>query len=525
MNNFSNSNKLSKLIDIGISLSKEKNINILLEKILNEARVLSNSDGGTVYLMSDENQKLSFEIMQTESLNIKFGGSAEPVPDYIYPVKLYNEDGSKNLNNVSAVCALKGKTINIKDAYENDNYDFSGVKGFDKKHNYFSKSFLNVPLKDHKDKVIGVLQLLNAQKDGKIISFSDEMVELVEALSSQASVALTNQLLIEEQKILFRSFIKLVVDALDKKDPVTGGHCNRVPLLTMMIAEYINSDTTKYKDYQFNEDEMDELFVAGWLHDFGKVATPDHIMNKSTKLQGLYDKIDQVKLRFEILKRDIELNFYKSKLSKIDTKEIDEQIKQVNEDFKFLEASNIGGEFMSEELQNRVHDIAKQKIKLDDKHCSILNEKEVDFLTIKRGTLSDEDRQIMENHVSLSYELLDKLPYPEHLKQVPFYAGCHHEKLNGGGYPNGYSGDQLPLQARIIAIADVFEGLTAPDRPYKEPYKLSKALDILKFMVNDGEIDPDLFNLLITKKLYLKYANEHLNANQIDSIDEKKLLS
>jgi len=525
LNNFSNSNKLSKLIDIGISLSKEKNINILLEKILNEARVLTNSDGGTVYLISNENQKLSFKIMQTESLNIKFGGSAEPVPDYIYPVKLYNEDGTKNLNNVSAVCALTGKTINIKDAYENDNYDFSGVKGFDKKHNYFSKSFLNVPLKDHKDKVIGVLQLLNAQKDGKIISFSDEMVELVEALSSQASVALTNQLLIEEQKILFRSFIKLVVDALDKKDPVTGGHCNRVPLLTMMIAEYINSDTTKYKDYQFNEDEMDELFVAGWLHDFGKVATPDHIMNKSTKLQGLYDKIDQVKLRFEILKRDIELNFYKSKLSKIDTKEIDEQIKQVNEDFKFLEASNIGGEFMSVELQNRVHDIAKQKIKLDDKYCSILNEKEVDFLTIKRGTLSEEDRQIMENHVSLSYELLNKLPYPDHLKQVPFYAGCHHEKLNGGGYPNGYSGDQLPLQARIIAIADVFEGLTAPDRPYKEPYKLSKALDILKFMVNDGEIDPDLFNLLITKKLYLKYANEHLNPEQIDSIDEEKLLS
>ena len=525
MNNFSNSNKLSKLIDIGISLSKEKNINILLEKILNEARVLTNSDGGTVYLISNENQKLSFKIMQTESLNIKFGGSAEPVPDYIYPVKLYNEDGTKNLNNVSAVCALTGKTINIKDAYKNDNYDFSGVKGFDKKHNYYSKSFLNVPLKDHKDKVIGVLQLLNAKKDGEIISFTDELVELVEALSSQASVALTNQLLIEEQKILFRSFIKLVVDALDKKDPVTGGHCNRVPLLTMMIAEYINSDTTKYNDCHFNEDEMDEIFVAGWLHDFGKVATPDHIMNKSTKLQGLYDKIDQVKLRFEILKRDIELNFYKSKLSKIDTKEIEEQIKQVNEDFKFLEASNIGGEFMSEELQNRVHDIAKQKIKLDDKHCSILNEKEVDFLTIKRGTLSDEDRQIMENHVSLSYELLDKLPYPEHLKQVPFYAGCHHEKLNGGGYPNGYSGDQLPLQARIIAIADVFEGLTAPDRPYKEPYKLSKALNILKFMVNDGEIDPDLFNLLITKKLYLKYANEHLNPEQIDSIDEEKLLS
>ena len=527
MNKFSDNKMLSKLIDIGIALSKEKNINILLEKILNEARVISNSDGGTVYLLTDDNKKLSFEIMQTESLGIKFGGSSEPVPDYIYPVKLYNDDGTKNINNASSVCALEGKTINIKNAYENKDYDFSGVKGFDKKHNYFSKSFLNIPLKNHKNKVIGVLQLLNPQKDDQIISFSDELVELVQALASQASVALTNQLLIDEQKELFRSFIKLVVDALDKKDPVTGGHCNRVPLLTMMIAEYINSDTNKYKNQSFSEDELDELFVAGWLHDFGKVATPDHIMNKSTKLQGLYDKIDQIKLRFEILKRDVELNFYKNMLSNsdIDKKLLDSQLQKINDDFKFLKVSNIGGEFMSEELQNRVHDIANQKIELDNQSSPILSNEEIDFLTISRGTLSKEDREVMENHVSLTYTLLDKLPYPDHLKQVPFYAGCHHEKINGEGYPNGYSGDQLPLQARIIAIADVFEGLTAPDRPYKEPYKLSKALKILKFMVNDGEIDSDLFKLFIKKKLYLKYADDKLNPKQMDDINEKELLS
>ncbi len=528
MNNFSNTNKLNKLIDIGIALSKEKNINILLEKILNEARVISNSDGGTVYLITDDNKKLNFKIMQTESLEIKFGGSSEPVPDYIYPVKLYNDDGSKNLNNVSAVCVLKAKTINIKNAYENDEYDFSGVKGFDKKHNYFSKSFLNVPLKDHKDKVIGVLQLLNAQQDGEIISFSDELVELVEALSSQASVALTNQLLIEEQKILFRSFIKLVADALEHKDAVTGGHCNRVPVLTMMFAECINADQTdKYKDFSFSEDEMDELYVAGWLHDFGKVATPDHIMNKSTKLEGLYDKINQIKLRFEILKRDVELNFYKNKLSdsNIDKELLNSQLQKIDDDFKFLETSNIGGEYMSEDLQKRVYDIAKQQIELDNQSSSILSESEIDFLTISRGTLSKKDREVMESHVSLTYQLLDKLPYPDHLKQVPFYAGCHHEKINGEGYPNGYSGDQLPLQARIIAIADVFEGLTAPDRPYKEPYKLSKALNILKFMVNDGEIDSDLFKLFITKKLYLQYADDKLNPKQMDDINEKELLS
>ena len=296
----------------------------------------------------------------------------------------------------------------------------------------------------------------------------------------------------------------------------------------MMLAECINLDKTdKYKDFSFSEDEMDELFVAGWLHDFGKVATPDHIMNKSTKLEGLYDKIDQIKLRFEILKRDVELNFYKNKLSNIDIDKelLDSKLKKIDDDFKFLEISNIGGEFMSEDLQKKVYDIAKQKIRLDNQSSSILSDGEIDFLTISRGTLSKEDREVMENHVSLTYELLDKLPYPDHLNQVPFYAGCHHEKINGKGYPNGYSGDQLPLQARIIALADVFEGLTAPDRPYKEPYKLSKALKILKFMVNDGEIDSDLFSLFITKKLYLKYADNELDPKQMDDINEKELLS
>ena len=524
---FTNSNKLKKLIDIGIALSREKNIDILLEKILNESRVISNSDGGTVYLVTDDN-KLNFKIMHTESLNIKFGGSADPVPDYFYPVKLYNENGNENLNNVSAVCALRGKVINIEDAYTNKQYDFSGSKGFDKKYNYRSKSFLTIPLKNHKDKVIGVLQLLNAKKNDKIINFSDELVELVEALSSQASLALTNQLLIDEQKILFRSFIKLVVDALENKDAVTGGHCNRVPLLTMIFAEHVNSDKTgKYKDFSFSEDEMDELSVSGWLHDFGKVATPDHIMNKSTKLQGLYDKIDNIYLRFEILKRDVELDYYKRKIDKniVDKNLINIKLQKIKDDFSFLEKSNVGGEFMSDKSQERIHEIAQQTINLENKKKSILSKGEVEFLTISKGTLSKKDREIMENHVSLTYKLLDKLPYPDHLSQVPFYAGCHHEKINGKGYPNGYSGDQLPLQARIIAIADVFEGLTAPDRPYKEPYKLSKALNILKYMVKDGEIDSDLFSLFITKKLYLQYAKDNLDPNQVDEINEKELLS
>ena len=521
-------NNLKKLIDIGIALSREKDINILLEKILNEARIISNSDGGTVYLVIDDGKKLNFEIMHTESLNIKFGGSSIAVPDTIYPVKIYNDDGTANIHNVAAVCALEGETINIDDAYTNKKYDFSGTKGFDKKNNYRSKSFLTIPLKNHKDKVIGVLQLINAKKNDDIIKFSDELVDLVEALSSQASVALTNQLLIDEQKNLFRSFIKLVAEALEKKDKVTGGHCNRVPVLTMMIAEEINSDKVGlFKKFLFSEDELDELYVAGWLHDFGKVATPEYIMNKATKLEGLYDKIDEIKFRFEILKRDIEIEYYKNIIEKIDldnNKVLNTKLEQINDDLNFLEKSNIGGEFMSDELQKRIRQIAKKNIMINGERKPVLDESEIDFLTISKGTLSQNDRKIMEDHVVLTYDLLSKLPYPDHLKEVPFYAGCHHEKINGKGYPNGYSGDKLPIQARIIAIADVFEGLTAPDRPYKEGYKLSKALTILKYMVDDGEIDKDLFNLFITKKLYLKYANEMISPDQIDSINEEELL-
>ncbi len=523
-----NPENLQKLIDIGISLSKEKNIDVLLEKILTEAREISNSDGGTLYLVSDDEKRLYFSIMQNASMNIFLGGSSNPVPDSIYPVKLYNpETGKENLNNISAACVLQGRTILIEDVYTNTEFDLSGPKGFDKKYNYHSKCFLNVPLKNHKGLVIGVLQLLNPMDNDKIISYNEDLIKLVESLASQASIALTNQLLIEEQKKLFKSFIQLVSEALEKKDKATGGHCTRVPNITMMIAEAINADKQgSYKKFRFNDEEMEELYVAGWLHDFGKVATPEYVMNKSTKLEGLYDKIDHIKIRFEVLKRDIKIKYYDLMHEKNkDLKdEMNKKIAKVDQDCKFLEECNVGGEFFTDELKQRVEKISEYKIYFNDSYMNILTEEEVDFLTLKRGTLSNSEMQVMQGHVSLTYELLDKLPYPKHLSKVPFYAGCHHEKINGKGYPNGYKGDQLPLQARIIALADVFEGLTAPDRPYKEGYKLSKAMNILKGMTLDNEIDKNIFNLFIQDKLYLKYAKEYINPSQIDKINEKDFL-
>lgn len=530
MNNSNiNSDNLQKLVDIGISLSKEKNIDILLEKILTEAREISNSDGGTLYLMSDDESKLQFRIIQNTSMNIFIGASKVSQNKY-FPVKLFDPvTGQKNLNNVSAVCALKGETIIIDDAYTNTKYDFSGAKGFDKKYNYYSKSFLNVPMKDHKNKVIGVLQLLNPIESKKIINYNKNIIKLIESLASQASIALTNQLLINEQKQLFKSFIQLVSEALEKKDATTGGHCNRVPNITMLIADAINLDNKdKFKDFKFKNDEMEELFVAGWLHDFGKVATPEHIMNKSTKLEGLYDKIDNISIRFEVLKRDIKIKYYtlmnnNSETSKLKS-EMTDKLNLIDEDLNFLKNCNMGGEFMSNELKERVKIISQYQIMYNNKLQNILSSEEIDFLTISKGTLSADDRVIMNRHVELTYELLNKLPYPKHLKKVPFYAGCHHEKINGKGYPNGYKGDELPLQARVIALADVFEGLTAPDRPYKEGYKLSKAMKILKHMTQDNEIDKDIFNLFIKQKIYLKYANENINSSQIDEINEEDLL-
>ena len=530
-NSNTNTDNLQKLVDIGISLSKEKNIDILLEKILTEAREISNSDGGTLYTMIDNDTRLKFNIMQNASMNVYEGGSNGPIStEKYYPVKLYHpETNEPNLNNMSAICALQGRTILVEDTYSEKKYDLSGPKGFDKKYNYYSKCFLNVPLKDHKNHVIGVLQLLNPMKNGELITYNNELVKLVESLASQASIALTNQLLIDEQKQLFKSFIQLVSEALEKKDASTGGHCNRVPNITMMIAEAINQDVKgEFKNFHFKEDEMEEIFVAGWLHDFGKVATPEHVMNKATKLEGLYDKIDHIKIRFEVLKRDIKIKYYDLMQSDKKNKklhlELDKKLNQISDDFDFLKECNVGGEFMSSELKNRVHKISNYKIVCNGELQNILSKDEVNFLTLERGTLDKNERKIMEGHVSLTYELLDKLPYPKHLKNVPFFAGCHHEKINGEGYPNGYKGDELPLQARIIALADVFEGLTAPDRPYKEGYKLSKAMSILKDMAFCDEIDKDLFNLFIKQKVYLKYAKKSINSSQIDDIDEKKLL-
>jgi len=528
-------NQISNMSAIGLALSKEKDMDKLLEMILLEAKRISNADGGTLYMMVDD-QRLRFSIMITDSLNIHMGGtSGKEIP--FYPVKLYMDDGQPNKTMIAANAGLTGDTINIPDAYKAKGFDFSGTKAFDEKTGYRSKSFLTVPLKNHEDEIIGVLQLLNAQdvKTKKVIPFSDNVQKSVEALSSQAAVAITNKNLIKDLEVLFESFIKLIASAIDAKSPYTGGHCSRVPEITMMLAESVNDiNDGPFAGIQFTDKEMYELKIAAWLHDCGKVATPEAVVDKGTKLETIYDRIHTVSTRFEVLKRDEEIKYLKKQLKiQKDDSLIENQkkealkkartlylkrIKQQEDDKSFIEESNVGGEFMSQDRKDRVNKIASYRWKDNGSPKPFFSEDEIYNLCISRGTLTPEERKIINDHIVVTIDMLEQLPYPKHLRNVPEFAGGHHEKLDGTGYPKGLNHSEMSVQAKIMAIADIFEALTARDRPYKKGKTLSQAMRILGFMKNDAHIDTELFEVFVKEKIYLKYAESFLDPEQIDEV-------
>ena len=527
--------QIQNLAHIGLALSKERDMDKLLEMILLEAKRIANSDGGTLYMMTDD-QRLKFEIIMTDSLNFHMGGtSGEDIP--FYPVKLYTDEGEENKSMIAAYVALTGETVNLPDAYKTKGFDFSGTKMFDEKTGYRSKSFLTVPLKNHEDEIIGVLQLLNAQtqKAKKIISFGADVQQMVEALASQAAVAITNKNLIRDLEALFESFIKLIASAIDAKSPYTGGHCARVPEITIMLAEAVASTKDgPFADIIFSEKEMYELKIAAWLHDCGKVATPEFVVDKSTKLETIYDRVNEVEARFSVIKRDEEIKRLKKELqiekdkslsSKEKVEKTDQlkkayrsKIRKLKSDLDFVKESNIGGEFMSGDKKERVHEIANYKWKPNGKMENFLSENEVYNLTIPRGTLTAEERKVINDHIVVTIKMLEELPYPKHLQNVPEFAGGHHETLDGTGYPKGLIKDEMSVQARIMAIADIFEALTARDRPYKKGKTLSQAMRILGFMKNDAHIDADLFEIFVKEKIYMKYAEGFLDPEQIDEV-------
>ncbi len=518
---------LINLNSVGVALSAEKDHDRLLEIILMRAKDMTRADGGTLYLHTEENT-LKFEIVHTDSLGIRMGG-AQGEPISFYPVKLVNDDGDPNMHNVAACAVLKNETINIADAYSNEEFDFTGTRQFDKKTGYRSKSFLTVPMTNHENKIIGVLQLINATdaETGEIRAFSALDQQVVESLASQAAITLTNRQLIEAQKKLFDSFIALIASAIDEKSPYTAGHCRRVPVLTNMIAEACcNIDHGPHKDFSMTDEDKYELNVAGWLHDCGKITTPEAVVDKSTKLETIVDRIEMIDTRFEVIKRDVEIAALRRTLGSLgesefgNDKQLESELKQLDDDREFIRMCNIGGEAMADDLQQRVKKIAQYKWKnAEGNESNFLSDDEVHNLNIFRGTLTEEDREIINNHVVATIKMLGSLPYPKHLLNVTEFAGGHHEKMDGTGYPKGLKRDEMSIQARMVAIADIFEALTAGDRPYKKAMPMSQALTILGRMKLENHIDPDLYDVFMWEKVYQKYADDYLGPEQCDDYD------
>jgi len=526
--------RLDQLTELSVQLGSNHDTDSLLERILSVAKSMTNADGGTLYRPSEDRQHLNFHILINDTLKIHQGGvSGEAISAPGVP--LYDAGGEKNLAAVAGYAAHFGLSVNIEDVYKADVFNFSGMVKFDQLRNYRTQSILTVPLSDHERELVGVLQLINAKDpdSGEIRAFSPTDQRFIEALAAQAAVALTHQRLIAQLEELLESLVNLINIGIDEKSPYTGRHCQFVPELTMMLAEAVhNTGTGALADFHMTEGDRKELWLAGLLHDCGKITTPVHVVDKATKLETIFDRIAVIDTRFEVLLRDAEIAALKRKLAAggdaAAIAAIDAELAQLQatlrEERDFIRYANIGGEGMKPDDQERVRRIGQRRwVGVDGAEQDFFDADELMNLTVKFGTLTDAERKIINNHISMSIRMLEALPWPKHLKNVPEYAGGHHERMDGKGYPRGLTRDQMSIQARIMAIADIFEALTAKDRPYKKGKMLSESLRILGNFALNGHIDPDLFDVFIRSKIYLEFALKNMDEKQIDAVDESQI--
>lgn len=518
--------RIEKLNAIGIALSSEQDTPRLLEMILVGAKLITRADGGTLYTVS--NNRLNFEIVRTTSLNIMMGGTSERQVQFP-PIMLHHRDGRPNNERVVAYSALNGKTVNLPDVYEENatGFDFTGPRMFDEKMNYRTSSMLSVPMINHEGHTIGVIQLINKQdrSSGQPIPFDRNDVHLVKSLASQAAIVLTNKRLIDDLKELFDFFIKTIATGIDEKSPHTGGHCKRVPVLTLALADAASKANGKFSDFTLSKQDRYSLDVASWLHDCGKLVTPVHVVDKATKLETIYDRIELIDTRFEVLKRDAEISMLKELLetgaqgaeAEAIRQRYHDEVAALEEEKQVIRYCNKGVESMDPDLKERIRQIGSRTwCDGNGETIPFLSEDELTNLLIHYGTLTDAERKIVNDHIVVTNKMLQSMKFPANMQKVPEYAGGHHERMDGKGYPNGLTRDQMSIPARVMAIADVFEALTARDRPYKEAKKLSEALSILGNMKLNHHIDPDLFDLFIHEKIYLDYAREFMDPDKID---------
>ena len=512
--------RLEQLVEIGVSLSRERDTEKLLEQILVAAKSITNADGGTLYRMV-EGRRLQFEILHNDTLGIAMGGtSSVPIP--FDPVDLYDERGTPVHSMVVTYAVHHDCSVNIADAYTEQGFDFSGTRHFDEKTGYRSHSFLTIPIKNHENEIIGVLQLINAKDrvTGHVQPFSEADRRFAESLASQAAIALTNRLLINHLENLFESFIRVINAAIDDKSAYTAGHCERVPALTIMLADVVDRcERGPLKNFRMSERDRYELKIAGLLHDCGKVTTPVHVVDKATKLQTLFDRIELVDTRFEVIRRDAQIALAD------DPAVLERRLAEIADDREFLRRCNVGSESMPEADAQRVREISRKYRWTDPRGATVdfLSADELTNLTVRAGTLTPEERRIINHHIDVTIRMLEALPWPRHLANVVEYAGGHHERMDGKGYPRGLAREQMSVQARCMGVADIFEALTAHDRPYKRGKTLSEALTILGRFKLNGHIDPDLFDVFMWERVYETYAREFLAPEQIDAVDPARI--
>ena len=524
---------LQHFIDISIRLTTEKEPQLLLDEILQVVMSIANSDAGSIYSITEDDQ-LKFETVINKSLNLYLGGGSDRF-DSFPNIDLYI-DGKPNQRAIVAHAVNSGKVINIPDVYAALPFDMSAAREMDARTGYRTQSMLTIPLKDHPDDILGVIQLINVKdSNNNIIPFSEELVTLIRSFASLGAIALTNSSLIKEMEELFSTFAETIAMAIDEKSPHTGGHCKRVPALTLMLADAVNAISKgPLASFSMSDSDRHQLDIAGWLHDCGKIATPDHIMEKATKLETIFDRISFIDAKFEIVSRDLKINYQEQIISAMKNGKpvevqqlerlLDTELKQVALDRALLQRINVGGEFLDDKELAQIERIAKHyHLVINDIRTPLLNDDEVENLSIRRGTLTAGEHDVMKRHMDVTKNILDALPFPKHLSKVSEYALGHHEKLDGTGYPRGLTKEQMSIPARLMAITDIFEALSAVDRPYKKAKPVSECLFILGTMVEKNHLDPDIFAVFIESGVYKNYISEYANPEQLDDVDLNNL--
>jgi HD-GYP domain-containing protein (c-di-GMP phosphodiesterase class II) len=515
--------ELAELNQIGVALSAERDPDVLLDMILKKARDITSADAGSLYLIEENpdleenkndywaNKQLRFKLAHNDSISSSYN-------EFVMPI---------HKKSMAGYTALTGRPLNIANAYEiSADSEFQHNRSFDEKMGYRTQSVLCLPMRNHRNEIMGVLQLINRKADysvrlssvevirRQVIPFNEKGVELASSLAGQAAVSIENMQLYEEIKNVFEGFIIASVHAIEQRDPTTFGHSQRVAELTVGLAEQIDrTNNGPYKNISYNRDDIQQIKYAGLLHDFGKIGVRENVLIKAKKLYP--EQLDQIRMRFQLITKSMEIENYRQKLALVSNngkKTIQQEIKKFDREIQkrknelenylyIIEQAN-EPQILQEKVHEKIVRLGRKSFKENGNLHPYLTSEEIEFLSISKGSLSAEERHEIESHVTHTYNFLKRIPWSSNLKMVPEIAYGHHEKLNGKGYPRGLLADQIPLPARMMTIADIFDALTAWDRPYKKAVPVEKALDIILSEVKAGQIDPVLFNIFLEAKIY-----------------------